>query len=184
MLDVGDKEWKTKDFRALPVERPGLGLKVEHQKDLLFDHMLLVSSWGSPWSTSAETSQSAQLQHSYALWGTVEMCGRAASSGGLQALGRPTQGRRPGHGVHDHPRAVVALLQASHHGLGGDGAELVGERAVEDQDVHGEDPLANGRGVLEDETLVDEEDAAWRENKLRKTKRFLRATRKTIKIWN
>lgn len=56
---------------------------------------------------------------------------------------------------------VVTLLQARHHGLAGDGAELVGEGAVEDQDVHREDPLADGRGVLQDEALVDEEDAAW-----------------------
>lgn len=107
------------------------------------------------------------------------MCGCATSSGGLQALSGPTQRGRPGHGVHDHPRAVVALLQAGHHGLGGDGAKLVGERAVEDQDVHGEDPLADGRGVLEDEALVDEEDAAWEEKELRKTKCFSRATSKT-----
>lgn len=55
------------------------------------------------------------------------------------------------------------LLQAGHHGLAGDRAELVGEGAVEDQDVHGEDPLADGCGVLEREALVHEEDAAWEE---------------------
>lgn len=64
---------------------------------------------------------------------------------------------------------VVTLLQACHHGLTGDGAKLVGEGAVEDQDVHREDPLADGCSVLKDEALVDEEDAAWRRRKLRRT---------------
>lgn len=54
----------------------------------------------------------------------------------------------------------MTLLQAGHQGLAGDGAELVGEGAVEDQDVHGEDPLTDGGGVLQDEALVDEEDSA------------------------
>lgn len=54
----------------------------------------------------------------------------------------------------------MTLLQARHHGLTGDRAKLVGEGAIEDQDVHREDPLADGRGVLQDEALVDEEDAA------------------------
>lgn len=57
---------------------------------------------------------------------------------------------------------VVALLQHGHHRVAGDRAKLVGEGAVEDQDVHREDPLADGSGVLQDEALVDEEDAAWR----------------------
>lgn len=57
---------------------------------------------------------------------------------------------------------VVALLQHGHHRVAGDGAKLVGEGAVEDQDVHREDPLTDGSGVLQDEALVDEEDAAWR----------------------
>lgn len=96
------------------------------------------------------------------------MCGRAASSRGLQALRRPAQRRRPGHGVHDDPWTVVALLQARHHGLRGDRAKLVGERTVEDQDVHSEDPLTDGRYVLKNETLVDEEDATWKDT-LRKT---------------
>lgn len=58
---------------------------------------------------------------------------------------------------------METLLQACHHGLAGDGAKLVSEGAVEDQDVHREDPLADGCGVLQDEALVDEEDAAWEE---------------------
>lgn len=102
----------------------------------------------------------AELQHGYALWGTVEMCGCAASPRGLEALSCPAHCRAPGPGAQDNPRAVVALLQACHQGLTGDCAELVGEGAVEDQDVHGEDPLADGCGVLQDEALVDEEDAA------------------------
>lgn len=57
---------------------------------------------------------------------------------------------------------MVALLQRCHHRVAGDRAKLVGEGAVEDQDVHGEDPLADGGGVLQDEALVDEEDAALR----------------------
>lgn len=57
---------------------------------------------------------------------------------------------------------MLALLQPRHHGLGGDSAKLIGEGAVEDQDVHGEDPLADGGSVLKDEALVYEEDAAWR----------------------
>lgn len=57
---------------------------------------------------------------------------------------------------------VVALLQHGQHRVVGDGAELVGEGSVEDQDVHRKDPLTDGGSVLQDEALVDEEDAAWR----------------------
>lgn len=56
---------------------------------------------------------------------------------------------------------VVALLQHGHHRVAGDSAKLVGEGSVEDQDVHREDPLTDGSGVLQDEALVDEEDATW-----------------------
>lgn len=62
----------------------------------------------------------------------------------------------------------MALLQARHHGLAGDCAELVGEGTVIDQDDHGEDPLTDGSSVLKYETLMDEEDAAWKEEQLRK----------------
>lgn len=62
----------------------------------------------------------------------------------------------------------MALLQACHHGLTGDSAKLIGEGAVENQDVHREDPLADGCGVLQGEALVNEEDAAL-EDKLRMT---------------
>lgn len=90
------------------------------------------------------------------------MCGCAASTWRLEALGRPAHGRAPGPGAHDNPWAeVVTLLQACHHGLAGDGAKLVGEGAVEDQDVYCEDPLTDGGSVLQDEALVDEEDTAW-----------------------
>lgn len=54
-------------------------------------------------------------------------------------------------------------MQTSHQGVSGDGAELVGERAVEDEDEDGEDPLADGGGVLQDEALVYKERAAWYE---------------------
>lgn len=64
---------------------------------------------------------------------------------------------------------VLTLLQACHHGLAGDCAKLIGEGAVEDQDVHGEDPLADGSSVLKDEALMDEEDATWEEDGLRRT---------------
>lgn len=73
---------------------------------------------------------------------------------------------------------MVTLLQARHHGLTGDGAELVCEGAVEDQDVHREDPLADGGSVLQDEALVDEEDAAWEEERV-KEHRHLQDTSKT-----
>lgn len=63
---------------------------------------------------------------------------------------------------------MLAHLQARHHGLSGDGAKLVGESTIEDQDVHSEDPLADGCSMLEEETLMDEEDATWRKSKLRK----------------
>ena len=56
---------------------------------------------------------------------------------------------------------LVDVLQAGQHRVVADGAELVGEGAVEDQDVHGEHPLADGRRVLQHEALVDEERAAW-----------------------
>lgn len=89
------------------------------------------------------------------------MRGRAAPPGGFKAFGGPSQHGASGPRAHDDPGAVVvALLQGRHHGVAGDGAELVGEGAVEDQDVHGEDPLTDGSGVLQDEALVDKEDAA------------------------
>lgn len=66
---------------------------------------------------------------------------------------------------------VVALLQAGHHGVTGDGAELIGEGAVEDQDVHGEDPLADGCGVLQDEALVDKENATWEKEDVKEKQR-------------
>lgn len=102
-----------------------------------------------------------KLQHGYALRCAVEMGGCTASSRGLEALGPSPQRGGPGPGAQDDPRAVtVSPLQARHHGLIGDRAKLVGEGTVENQDVHGEDPLADGRRVLQDEALVDEEDAA------------------------
>lgn len=124
-----------------------------------------------PASPAPSTPESApwRLQHGYALGSTVEVRGRAAPSGGLEALGGPAPQRHPAPGprAHDDPGAVVvvvvevvALLQHGHHRVAGDGAELVGKGAVEDQDVHREDPLADGGGVLQDEALVDEEDAA------------------------
>lgn len=107
------------------------------------------------------------------------MCRCAASSGGLEALRRPAHRRASGPGAYDHPWAVVVtLLQARHHGLTGDGAELVCEGAVEDQDVHREDPLADGGSVLQDEALVDEEDAAWEEERVKEHK-HLRDTSRT-----
>lgn len=45
----------------------------------------------------------AELQHGYALCGTVEMCGCAASPWGLEALGCATQRRAPGPGSQDNP---------------------------------------------------------------------------------
>lgn len=55
---------------------------------------------------------------------------------------------------------MVALLQACHYGFAGDGAKLIGEGAIENQDVHGEDPLTDGCSVLQDEALMDKEDPA------------------------
>lgn len=86
------------------------------------------------------------------------MCGCAAPPRWLQAFCGPAQCGTPGPGAHDDAWAVtLALLQAGHHGLTGDGAKLVGEGAVEDQNVHGEDPLADGCGMLQDEALMDKE---------------------------
>ena len=112
------------------------------------------------------------LQHGDALGGAVEVGGGAAAAGGLEALGAGAQGGGPGPGAQHDARAVVEVvvvqvvllvdvLQAGQHSVVADGAELVGEGAVEDQDVHGEHPLADGRRVLQHEALVDEERAAW-----------------------
>lgn len=67
---------------------------------------------------------------------------------------------------------MLTLLQACRHGLTGDGAKLVGEGAVEDQDVHCEDPLADGCSVLKYEALMDEEDAAWEGERVKEDKRL------------
>ena len=53
----------------------------------------------------------------------------------------------------------MKLLQARHHSVVGNRAKLIGEGAVEDQNVHGEDPLTDGCSMLEHEALMDEEDA-------------------------
>lgn len=52
---------------------------------------------------------------------------------------------------------MLTLLQAGHHGLTGDGAKLICEGAVKDQNVHGEDPLADGCSMLQDEALMHKE---------------------------
>lgn len=54
-----------------------------------------------------------------------------------------------------------AVNQGGHHGVAADAAELVGECSVIHQDEDGEDPLADGGGVLQHEALVNEEDATW-----------------------
>lgn len=103
-----------------------------------------------------------ELQHGYTLRSAVEMCGCAAPPRWLQAFCGTTQCGTPGSGAHDDPWAVMlALLQAGHHGLTGDGAKLIREGAVEDQNVHGEDPLADGCGMLQDEALVHKENTTW-----------------------
>lgn len=56
---------------------------------------------------------------------------------------------------------MLALLQAGHHGLTGDGAKLIREGAVEDQNVHGENPLADGCSMLQDEALMHKENTTW-----------------------
>lgn len=48
-------------------------------------------------------ASNAELQHGDALWRTVEVCGRAASPGGLEALSRPTHCRASGPGAHENP---------------------------------------------------------------------------------
>lgn len=112
------------------------------------------------------------------------MCRRAASSGRLEALRRPAHRRASRPGAYDHPWAVVVtLLQARHHGLAGDGAELVCEGAVENQDVHREDPLTDGGSVLQDEALVDEEDAAWEEEGVKEHKHLRHEQNKKSSTW-
>lgn len=105
------------------------------------------------------------LQHGDVLRCAVEVGGGAAAAGGLEALGPPaatTQTPQTLATAQDHAAGalVAAALQARHHGLAGDRAELVGEGAVEDQDDHSEDPLADGGRMLQHEALVDEERTA------------------------
>lgn len=108
-----------------------------------------------------QAAATLELQHGYALRGTVEVCGGAAAARGFEAFGGPSQRGASGPGTHHDPRAVVvALLKAGHQSLTSDGAEFVGKGPVEDQDVHSEDPFADGGGVLQDEALVDEKDTA------------------------
>lgn len=108
--------------------------------------------------------RSTELQHCYALWRAVEMCGRTASPGRFEALCASPKCRAPGPGAHQDPRSMmVTLLQASHQGLTSDSAKLIGEGAVENQDVHREDPLTDGCGVLQDETLMNEKHATQNE---------------------
>lgn len=92
------------------------------------------------------------------------MRGRAAAAGGLETFGGPSQCGASGPGAHHDPGAVVvALLKTGHQSLTSDGAKFVGEGPVEDQDVHSENPLADGGGVLQDEALVNEKDPAQNE---------------------
>lgn len=51
--------------------------------------------------------------------------------------------------------------EGSHQGVAADAAKLVGEGSIVDQDKDGEDPFADGGGMLQHEALVNEEDAAW-----------------------
>lgn len=46
-------------------------------------------------------------------------------------------------------------------GVPGHAPELEGERPVEEHDEHAVDPLEDGRGVLQGEALLAEEDSAW-----------------------
>lgn len=88
------------------------------------------------------------------------MCRGAAPPRRLQPL-RSSAPEASGPASEDDAGPVGEVsLEAGHHGLAGDGAELVGEGPVEDEDDHCKDPLADGGGVLQDETLVDEEDTA------------------------
>lgn len=78
--------------------------------------------------------------HGNALRVTVEVRGGAAAPWGLAP-------------------PAVRMLQRSHQGVIGDGAKLIGEGAVEDQDVNDKQPLADGSQMLQEEALVDKEDA-------------------------
>lgn len=55
--------------------------------------------------------------------------------------------------------SAAGVLQGGHQGLAGDGTKLVAEGSVENEDVNNEDPLADGGQVLQEEALVDKEDA-------------------------
>lgn len=92
------------------------------------------------------------------------MGGGAAPARRLEALGTPaTEAPQPLTPSQDHAGALVAAtLQAGHQSLAGDGAKLIGEGPIEDKDDHGEDPLTDGRCMLQDKALMDKESATWR----------------------
>ncbi|KPP61231.1 vesicle-associated membrane protein 5-like [Scleropages formosus] len=114
-------------------------------------------------------NQGTVLQHGNALWVAVEVGGCTAAARGLEGLGstqgaaaqRPTPAASP----NDDTRASMArALQRSHHRIIVDSTKLVGECAIEDQNVHREDPLTDGGCVLQNKTLMYEEDATLEES--------------------
>lgn len=112
------------------VPLPPLGEKKEKERQLL-----AAAGWDGHASLPVPPSD-----HGNALRVTVEVCGGAAAPWGLAP-------------------PAVRMLQCSHQRVIGDGAKLVSESAIEDQDVNDKQPFADGSQVLQEEALVDEEDA-------------------------
>lgn len=102
--------------------------------------------WGEP-------TRPPRSYHGNALRVAVQVGGSAAAAWGLAA-------------------SAAGVLQGGHQGLIGDGTKLVAEGSIENENVDNKDPLADGSQVLQEEALVDKEDATWSEVKGKSEKKM------------
>lgn len=92
---------------------------------------------------------------------------------GVLQHGNALRGQLKVHGstVH-HGRFVLYHLKAgtssartaprqNHESVAGHAVKLAGERAIEDHDDDGEDPLKDGGGMLECKAFLDKERTTW-----------------------
>lgn len=88
------------------------------------------------------------LKHCDVLRSAVHMSGRAASSWRFQTLAASQGTCLDVISDHDAGPMREVPLEAGHHSLSCDRAELVGESPIEHEDDYSEDPLTDGRCML------------------------------------